>query len=1040
MRAVTYPQDNSFSAAAGFRCLVFVFDWDTVVVPDNATASLSNEVNLCHGYLPCALWLTGENNVAVDVSENGQFLCLASAGCLQVSIRSMAFNCRNNTKSLLKMQGSVLIMSNGSFNGCQADSDGGVVQAYDMAKVDIEACRFKDVYSSGFGGAVAAHGSSLTISDSLLYNCSARSGGGAVWISAFQDCYGGNQTLDTQLRISSSIFSRCNSAGFGGAVLADSSESLQGEVLSVAVLHSSFSHCFSVAEGGALRIFGAPVVAQLQFTEIQSCVSLTSGGAISSSGLSSLSLMACSLNNNIAQGAGGGAVHVNQSFFSAYNTSISNNSAPSGGGGAFLWQKWVKPAAIECPEGMGGGIPASCAPDTSDASACQVGSCVPCRAGTFQGLWGGMECTACHSGSFSETDGASECYSCPAGTYSSFEGASACVFCGAGKYSDRAGSWICSSCPAGTYSSAEAAKSSQICVRCLAGTYSSVDAANSSSLCVLCGEGTYSDEAGSWNCSSCPAGTYSSPGAANSSQTCISCPAGTYSPIYGANSSAVCVLCIAGSYSDVPGSKSCSICPAGLCSNAGANSSSSCRQCRFGSRSGARRSVSFDSKSYSTYARVGSFLKKSNEKHSLLLKQKPNNQDGESVISLQAPVLQCSLEQRQILEMLESVSIKTFEGIERFLSMLMLKTGASSSKEAVQLVLGGSVLSSNIIRTKRRAPRAAPADANQSNSLRGILSQKHRHAQAAFLSQGSKGANLRDAPARNTGNSVFGLCGPNNSALYGSCIASDYRKLEVSGIVDAVYTGVPFNFSVTKKDAYENTILSDSSSVLEAIPALPGNGEIDPHTSIVESAVFKLSGGVAWIQFAVKATFSVIDYDKKFTSIYAPIFLNLISEGVDSLSGQQMKSGLVPVNVQQGGSVCPPGFILLSDPQGKANGAAAAVCTLCKPGSYSVSPLARLPDSDSPSCLDCPIGCHCNGGGEDIHCNTGFWKAVDGIYKVITCPAGFQLINSSAGGSHGKFSSSLQQCKACLPGQYIINPDTDTCQDCPPGQIDSLYL
>ena len=126
---------------------------------------------------------------------------------------SAAFTCSNNVKSAFKIQGSRLTMSKVSFAGCRSETDGGVIQAYDLAEVVIEACNFTNVHSGGFGGAVAAHGSSLSISDSRLHNCSSSAGGGGVWVSAFQDCYGSNRTNNTYLHLSSSSFFLCSTGG-----------------------------------------------------------------------------------------------------------------------------------------------------------------------------------------------------------------------------------------------------------------------------------------------------------------------------------------------------------------------------------------------------------------------------------------------------------------------------------------------------------------------------------------------------------------------------------------------------------------------------------------------------------------------------------------------------------------------------------------------------------------------------------------------------------------------------------------------------------
>jgi len=693
MVAVTFPQNIPFFTGYAWGWLAFVFDWDTITILGNVTIQLSSNVYLCVDYLPCTLRLKGEADGAVEVAGNGQLVCLSSADCSTITIQSVVFTCSNNTKSVFKMQGSTLTLSSSSFTGCQADSDGGLIQAYDTAEVDIIACHFADIRSDGFGGVVAAYGSNLSILDSWLHNCTSRSGGGAIWASAFKDCYGSNRTQNTQLRISSSLLSSCSTSGAGGAVLAESGVSLGREVLDVAVSFVRFSQCTSKDEGGALRFSGNLVVARVQNTDIESCISDSAGGAISCSDSCSLSLISCTIHDNSAQGRGGGALHLNKSYFGAYSASIRNNRAPWGGGGALLWQGWVKPAAIDCPTGT----------------------------------------------------------------------------------------------------------------------------SPSQDLC---------------------------------------------------------------------------------------------------------------------------------------------NSDAQDLDSFACQMRSCA------------------------------HTSGTANR--------------------------------RKKTLRGTLFNQ----QAEYSPPGS---NMLDT-------SVYcSLCAVNNSALYGSFIASDYRKLQISEAAESVFTGLPFNFTVTKQDAYGNTILSDSSSVLESIPFFNGAEGVELRTSILGSAVSKMSGGVASFQFAVKAEFSNINYGDQTVSLFGPIFLNITGE--DIASGVQMEIGWVPVHIQQMANVCPRGYIFVPDnlKGGKVNGS--AICSLCGPGFYSLSPLALSPDSsiDSPSCLSCPAGCDCTLGGEYIKFKSGLWKAIKGVYRLMSCPAGFQLVNSTDGTSKGAFSSILQQCKACLPGQYIIDPDTDACQPCPPG-------
>ena len=79
-------------------------------------------------------------------------------------------------------------------------------------------------------------------------------------------------------------------------------------------------------------------------------------------------------------------------------------------------------------------------------------------------------------------------------------------------------------------------------------------------------------------------------------------------------------------------------------------------------------------------------------------------------------------------------------------------------------------------------------------------------------------------------------------------------------------------------------------------------------------------------------------------------------------------------------------------------------------------------------------GASCLSNGSFIPLVAGSsWEVSHGIYKLVGCPAGHQLINSSDGSSKGIFSQESQFCKPCMPGQYIIDPKNGICQDCPDG-------
>eukprot|EP00961_Rhodomonas_salina_P194135 2621122-Rhodomonas_salina.1 len=63
----------------------------------------------------------------------------------------------------------------------------------------------------------------------------------------------------------------------------------------------------------------------------------------------------------------------------------------------------------------------------------------------------------------------------------------------------------------------------------------------------------------------------------------------------------------------------------------------------------------------------------------------------------------------------------------------------------------------------------------------------------------------------------------------------------------------------------------------------------------------------------------------------------------------------------------------------------------------------------------------------------GSWVQTDaGSYELVSCPPGHSLVNSM----NGDFNHNVQQCKPCLNGtEYIIRPNEDVCQRCPPGLL-----
>jgi len=93
------------------------------------------------------------------------------------------------------------------------------------------------------------------------------------------------------------------------------------------------------------------------------------------------------------------------------------------------------------------------------------------------------------------------------------------------------------------------------------------------------------------------------------------------------------------------------------------------------------------------------------------------------------------------------------------------------------------------------------------------------------------------------------------------------------------------------------------------------------------------------------------------------------------------------------------------------------------------------------SCQRCPKGAECGDGecalrNHDFHCNDGSSIVGDwvvnnatGQYELTSCPSGYELRTTEEQGS-----ADLQQCLKCQsPSSYILRPDVDSCQVCPPG-------
>ena len=283
------------------------------------------------------------------------------------------------------------------------------------------------------------------------------------------------------------------------------------------------------------------------------------------------------------------------------------------------------------------------------------------------------------------------------------------------------------------------------------------------------------------------------------------------------------------------------------------------------------------------------------------------------------------------------------------------------------------------------------------------------------------------------------MCGPGNSAAYGACVASEYAQLVVLDLPTAgapVYSGSPFVLRVLKQDAYNQTIVSDSDSVVQVYAAAAtGNtaaAEDDPAApTIVGATIVRLDKGVAMFSLALKPVFLPLG-PAGAALVRAPL---LIFEGADAWSGSAMITGALTVAIATGLAVCPLGSVLSLSPFTSVDSGRTGECVECGSGTYSVDPLAgSTTNSSDPSCVSCPLQALQNGdcaaGGADVHFSLGTWRVINGVFHLVACPAGYQLINSV----DGAFANQIQRCQQCSSDQYLLDSTNPaiTCQNCPP--------
>jgi hypothetical protein len=133
---------------------------------------------------------------------------------------------------------------------------------------------------------------------------------------------------------------------------------------------------------------------------------------------------------------------------------------------------------------------------------------------------------------------------------------------------------------------------------------------------------------------------------------------------------------------------------------------------------------------------------------------------------------------------------------------------------------------------------------------------------------------------------LHSLCGNNNHALFGSCLASSGKRLEIlQGKVDSISPGLPFSLSAWKVDFYNQTVTSDSSTFLKIQSRPSSNGTL--LAAVVSGdTVFQLDRGCATVTVAVTPYIAAIDAGAGFTHLAGEVAV--YAEGIDDHSSSML--------------------------------------------------------------------------------------------------------------------------------------------------------
>jgi hypothetical protein len=137
---------------------------------------------------------------------------------------------------------------------------------------------------------------------------------------------------------------------------------------------------------------------------------------------------------------------------------------------------------------------------------------------------------------------------------------------------------------------------------------------------------------------------------------------------------------------------------------------------------------------------------------------------------------------------------------------------------------------------------------------------------------------------------LHSLCGDNNRAVFGPCLASTGKRLEIQlGFTEPTNPGLSFSVSVWKLDFYNQTVSSDSSTFVK-IQTEPSSKSSDTGqlAAVVSGeTVFQLVGGHASAAVSVQPYIATIESDAGLTRLAGEAIV--YAEGLDDQSSTMLR-------------------------------------------------------------------------------------------------------------------------------------------------------